>query len=108
MCDKIITEFLPNALMIGVDYDLFWVLNPKSLSPFIKAFRLKQEYDDVVSWRNGMYIKLAITSSFNKNSKYPEHPLLSKPKIKEESQEVIMDRFLRHMNLINSKFRKEE
>lgn len=61
--------------MIGVDYDLFWTLNPKSLSPFIKAFELKQKYDDASAWRSGMYIRMAIGSVLAKGNKYPTKPL---------------------------------
>lgn len=30
---------LKEALKVGVDYDLFWKLNPKSLQPFLKHIK---------------------------------------------------------------------
>ena len=101
-------EILPDALMIGVDYDLFWTLTPKSLSPFVKAFRLKQEYEDAQAWRLGGYIKMAIASSFSKNAKYPEKPLSMADKVIEAPMEVIKDKFLRHMKEVNRRFGKED
>lgn len=91
--------------MIGVDYDLFWTLNPKLLAPFIKAFSLRQEYDNAMAWTNGMYIRLAIASSFDKNTKYPNRPIGKEPK--EVTQEEIRLRFLDRMKVLNSRFRKE-
>jgi hypothetical protein len=93
--------------MIGVDYDLFWKLNPKSLEPFIKAFSLKQKYDDTVAWYSGMYVKMAIASSFNKSAKYPSVPMTSEKVEYEMPQEVIKSRFLKHMEAINAKKRSE-
>jgi len=40
--------------MIGVEYDLFWRLNPKSLTPFVKAFSMKAKYEDSLAWTMGM------------------------------------------------------
>jgi len=108
---KIEDEVLPNALMIGVDYDLFWTLNPKSLSPFVKAFSLKQKHEDALAWSQGIYIRLAISSCLNKASKYPEKPMMAdKIKVEPEkpmSMEEIKRRFMAHANDINIKFRKE-
>lgn len=110
MFDKINNILLPNALMIGVDYDLFWSLNPKSLTPFIKAFELKQKYDDSQAWLHGMYIKLAITSSLSKSSKYPIVAMSVKDDYNKKMSDpkYIKAKLLRNLPLINSKFRKEE
>lgn len=106
--------------MIGVDYELFWTLNPKTLSPFIKAFSLRQQYDDTLAWNNGRYIALAIASNFSKEQKYPRQPLLKdrnvdeilKPKSEEEkakeSQEEIKRKFMERMNILNHRFGKED
>jgi hypothetical protein len=97
--------------MIGVDYDLFWTLNPKSLSPFVKAFSLKQKYDDAIAWSQGIYIRMAIGSCLSKNTKYPEKPMMAdKVKIeppKPMTMEEIKRRFMAHANDINVKFGKE-
>lgn len=79
MYESIIEDVLPLALMVGVEYDLFWTLNPSSLNPFIKAFEMKRkaesERDNVVAWQNGVYIQMAIASTLNKSFQYPKEPL---------------------------------
>ena len=104
-------EVLPNALMIGVDYNLFWDLNPKTLSPFVKAFSLKQKYDDTIAWQHGYYVYCAIGSSFSKNNKYPKTPMFTaKPHedTPEERMQLIKERFIRHAKMLNSKMGKED
>lgn len=93
--------------MIGVDYDLFWTLNPKSLSPFVKAFSLKEDYDNTLAWSQGLYIRMAIASCLDKKSKYPEKPLGRKKKDEPMSTEEIKARMMAQMGLINQRFRKE-
>lgn len=91
--------------MIGVDYDLFWTLNPKSLEPFVKAFELKQKYDDMISWTNGLYVRMAIVSSLTKDAKYPKSPLSSltnEPEVMDA--EIIKAKMFRQMKLVNSQF----
>ena len=91
--------------MIGVDYDLFWTLNPKSLQPFVKAFSLKQKYDDAYLWSLGAYVRVAVASVLSKSANYPTSPYGEQSK--EVTMESIKDRFLRQSSKINSKFRKE-
>lgn len=94
--------------MMGVDYDLFWTLNPKSLIPFVKAFNLKQEYDDAMAWKSGTYVRMAIASCLDKNIKYPKKPLMSDYKNdKPMSSDEIKKRVMAHAELINTKFGKE-
>lgn len=95
--------------MIGVDYDLFWTLNPKSLTPFIKAFELKKQYDDSISWLNGVYVQMAVASLLDKKSHYPKKPLLqenNKQKSIEMTPEEIKERMMRKMELLNQQFGK--
>lgn len=107
--------------MIGVDYDLFWTLNPKSLTPFNKAFILKQKYDDTVAWEYGNYVRLAILSCFDKEQKYPSKQLLSdispedfKNKLKKKTEEdiaienqlKIKQKMIEKMKLLNTRFQK--
>lgn len=90
---------------MGVSYDLFWTLNPKSLSPFIKAFRLQQEHEDTKMWIQGQYILMAIGSAMNKDSKYPKEPLfMSNKKQKLSQQEIIKRRFELQMEVVNTRF----
>jgi len=94
--------------MIGVDYDLFWTLNPKSLSPFIKAFDLSRERDSYIAWEIGVYVKKAITSSLDAKDKYPKEPFgvkkLKAKKSDEMPMEDIKARFMNQMELMNSRF----
>jgi len=106
MLDTIYNDVLPKALMIGVDYDLFWTLNPKSLSPFTKAFSLKQDYDNTVAWSQGLYIRLAIASCLDGKVKYPNKPL-NRGSSEPMSTEEIKRRMLAQMALVNERFRKE-
>lgn len=97
-------EILPKALMMGVAHDLFWKLNPKSLSPFIKAFELKRKYDDEMSWMQGLYIQMAVGGIISKKSKYPENPLLSGKHGQLSEEEVIKNKVINQMEIINSRF----
>ena len=103
-------EMLPNALMMGVDYNLFWVLDPKGLSPFIKAFSLRQKYEDSMAWQQGLYIRMAVASCLDKSSKYPVKPMLAE-KEKEETPEQVQERmkrnFMNHAMLLNARFGEE-
>ncbi len=92
--------------MIGVDYDLFWTLNPKSLTPFVKAFRLKNKREDYMMWSLGLYIRSAIASNFNKSAKYPQKPFSDSKE--ENTAEKMKERFMRTVNTLNSRFRKEK
>ncbi len=110
--EKINDEILPNALMMGVDYELFWSLDPNSLKPFVKAFSLKIEREDSIMWQHGMYIRMAVGSVLNEKNKYPEKPMLTMQKKElaltdEQRKEMIKARFLAHAEMLNSKIRKE-
>ncbi|HZK01174.1 MAG TPA: hypothetical protein VFC79_14240 [Tissierellaceae bacterium] len=74
--DSILHHVLPDALAIGVPYDLFWVMTPKDLEPFKKAFSLSREINDISNWQLGNYIRIAIASSFNDKTKYPSEPYM--------------------------------
>ena len=88
--------------MIGVDYKLFWKLNPKTLSPFIKAFELKQKHDDHLAWQQGAYIRMAILSSMDTKNKYPEKPMLANKPTQEKqvvmSPTEIRDKMMKQLN----------
>lgn len=96
--------------MMGVEYDLFWKLNPKSLTPFIKAFSLKTIQEDRLAWVTGLYIQRAISSSLNAKAKYPDRPFMDKPKnVKTEMTSLeIKEKMLERMKLINGIIGKGE
>ena len=100
--------------MMGVGYDLFWTLNPKSLTPFVKAFSLdmemRQKYDDWLAWQSGVYVRVAIVSSLGKDVKYPELPM-SHEQVKKKPTEKInpmKEYMLERMAKLNSRFCEEE
>jgi len=86
--------YLPQALTIGVDYDLFWSLNPRKLQAFVKSFKMKQkikaEYINYQTWLQGIYFGRALVATLDKNQEYFEEPI-GFQKIKEQkSQEELM------------------
>lgn len=66
-------------MAIGVDYVLFWTLNPKQIKPFIEAHKQKQmlwqEEVNFTAWLNGIYVSSAIAACLGENSPYPEKPI---------------------------------
>lgn len=72
-------EYLPRALQLGVDYKLFWSLNPRKLKPFVLAYELelkdKMEEMNFSSWMIGIYMSYSMASVLGENSNYPESPL---------------------------------
>lgn len=87
LLDSILENVLPDALAIGVPYELFWVSTPKDLEPFKKAFSLSQEINDISNWQLGNYIRVAIASAFNDKAKYPTEPYMYTNRHKEELDE---------------------
>lgn len=67
--------WLPQALSIGVDYNVFWNLSPKRLEPFFKAQKQIEERLNKNNWILGIYIQKSIASAFSKNNKYPDQPI---------------------------------
>lgn len=100
--------------MMGVEYDLFWTLNPKSLTPFIRAFELKNEYEDRLMWQNGLYVRMAIATLFDKKAKYPEQPLSVPKRVVDEEVESnykmnkIKRAMLERMTIVNHQLEKKE
>lgn len=92
---------------MGVDYDLFWTLNPKSLAPFTRAFELKRKIKDREMWQHGIYIQHAIASAFNKHSRYPSKPFLDDTPERTMTPQEIKERVLVQMEIINMRFNRE-
>lgn len=66
-------EWLPQALAIGVDYNLFWNLNPRKLKPFLKAEKLRQKHQNEFMWIMGNYIYDAVSVSVYNNLRDKKH-----------------------------------
>ena len=53
-------------------------LDPISIKPFFKAYKLKikeqMTLSNIDAWRYGMYFREAIVSSLNDKAKYPDKP----------------------------------
>lgn len=97
MTEIVLNSFLPNALAIGVPYELFWTLNPRKLQPFIEAQKQKQKLLDSNMWLMGMYIQSAVTVAVEHNlagkkaqTKYLEKPLLE-TKEQSEREEILTE-----------------
>lgn len=88
MKETICDTWLTQALTIGIDYKLFWELNPRKMKPFIEAFKAQQENKrdeiNLAAWLNGYYVSSAIAANFSKNAKYISEPIdLSGKKVEE-------------------------
>jgi hypothetical protein len=79
---------------MGVDYHLFWHLNPMRLRAFEEADRIKTEKQDYLNWLLGRYVMSALDASVcnswlwrNKGDtphKYINKPFLVQMEEKEE------------------------
>lgn len=92
MKELIEREYLPQALAIGVEYSLFYSLNPTKIEPFINAHMIKQEVElDKIyleSWLNGQYVLSALGMLLG-NSDYPTKPLtVAETKLEEKEEEI--------------------
>ena len=80
--------WLPEALAMGIDYDLFWKLNPHKLEPFLKAREIKMKRKNEEMWLQGMYIFNAA-----KAQNYLEEPIkLFEDSEYEKEQKAIRER----------------
>lgn len=76
---------MPQALVVGVPYDTFWHITPRTLSAFAKAHKLKQRLKDEQMWIMGAYVKVAVQSAVEQclvgnraKTKYLEEPIMAK------------------------------
>lgn len=67
---------------LSVD-DIDW-LSPADMEPYLKAYRLKRNEQDVIQWQLGQYMAAAISCAFPKG-KYPKKPMFQ---IKEDAREI--------------------
>lgn len=76
---------MPNALAVGVPYDLFKHLNPVKLEPFFEANRIKRRMADEDMWRMcGSYMLSALSVAIDRafsgrksKAEYIKSPILS-------------------------------
>ena len=60
-------------MVYGIDYNLFWHLNPTKMKPFREAYEEKCRKDDLLAWNTGRYVLEAIASCFGKHT-YTDKP----------------------------------
>lgn len=96
--------------MIGVDYDLFWTLNPNTIKPFIKAFELQLEHEDRLLWMQGKYIQIAVASVMDEKAKYPDIPFTSEDVEMGDDEKIILfrNKIIDRMNMVNVRAREGE
>lgn len=82
--------WLPEALAIGIDYNLFWKLNPSKLEPFLKARNLKLKLKNEELWLQGLYfynaISVALVNGFRKKGTKAQNYLEEPIKIFEDTE----------------------
>ncbi len=93
---------LPHYLALGVDYKTFMECNPYELRAFDRAFNKKHMTIDTLMWEMGVYVRIAVASTFNKDNKYPEKPLFSQeesissdPQANERLAALEMDQYIK-------------
>lgn len=101
------------ALSLDVEYNLFWKLNPKKLSYFVEAHKIKMKNQDFLNYSLGGYIKMGTASLLNKQNKYPSKPFLddidkSKEKTIEETQNEWMLKLKAWATIHNANLKKQK
>lgn len=99
---------MPNALLYGISYELFWHLNPAKMRPFKLAYQKKLEQDNYNAWLQGAYIKLAVSSAMmGKKVKYPDKPFgVESKEAATEAANIAAKKFDAWAKLFNEKFEK--
>ena len=79
---------MPNALAIGISYNLFWTLNPRKIKPFYEAHKIKRKMLDEQMWCMGAYIHNAVLTAVERNlaGKKAKTKYLEKPFMQEETE----------------------
>lgn len=105
-------EYLPQALAVGVPYDVFWHLNPKKLESFYDAYRIKQKLRDEEAWIDNIYTLRAFQvvmaqfgaglSGKRSTAQYFEKPLMGEELVQreltEEEKQREVDKFFAREN----------
>ena len=79
---------MPSAIAMGVSESQFWNMNPRRLTPYVKANEIKLERDNTIAWLCGAYVRNAIASCFNRGAEYPEKPIRITPMSEAEKEEA--------------------
>ena len=87
-------EVVPNCIAMGISYEQFWHLNPRTLECHVKAHQLKLKDADMMNWYMGQYMVSAIASCFDKKAEYVKKPFLENIALTEKQ---IADKEIRKM-----------
>lgn len=108
---------MPNALAIGVSYELFWHLSPTKLKAFEEAYMIKRKMRDEEMWYMGQYVASALNSTVcnaelwrgknGKTEKYVEKPFMSELGKNNLTQEELDQRELQKMLLYEEQWQKQ-
>lgn len=99
---------------MGVDYHLFWRLNPRKLKPFVAAYKEEQkeqaERTNYAAWLSGVYVTHAIAASLGENTRYPEKPinLFESEEDLESRKEQEAQLFSAYVDMFNKNFEAEK
>lgn len=89
---------LPNALTIGVDFELFFRLTPKEIRCFSKAFEIQQKRQDYDMYIQASYIYEALTTVMQNSFGKQHKDWRKKPYSVEAEEARIPDEEIEHAN----------
>jgi hypothetical protein len=101
-------------LAIGIDWNTFWELNPKTARIYAKAFKQRKDEEiatiNYTAWLNGLYIRHAVVSAFSDSVQYYDKPLsLTAKKTAKEEATVNTEavRFSAWSKVFNQQFKQK-
>jgi len=86
-------------------YELYWRGPLNAIFIYAEKARIERERENSLAWLNGIYIKRAVVSAFNKDAPYPTEPIKAQPKItpeQERKNQEISEMIKEHNLLINA------
>lgn len=98
---------MPFHLTIGVSWERFMDSCPRELEPFLAAYKLQINREDIKQWQLGQYMAAAITCNFSKQ-KYPKKPIfqikcnISHNSYKESQEEIAVFEMKQRINLLRA------
>lgn len=99
-------EWLPYCMVMGITPEQFWRMNPRLLSPYYEAEKIKQEQLDTQMWTMGAYVFEAVGTAVGnalrgkgkKAMPYRDSPFSKQ--IKEERGEYTEEEKMQKVNAI--------
>ena len=85
-------ELIPQCIAMGISYDEFWSLTPRTLNVCLEGYKLRRKIEDEKSWLLGGYVfdavSLAVNNSFRKKGQKAKSyfEVVDKPFLKELAQ----------------------